>query len=334
MTISRRSRRMALLIALIVSLVAFLTQIDAVQATFTDMHAATVLLRLETEIMQKTPAGQYYEVLFWKHNDELIEITRKYPEHRVEFSRVTRMFIPEIEALLDGKGDAVYITPEHIKNLKAEFAWFASVGSPTLQEDIERELQRFPLDQFIGMTMSEAQDLVNSSWIPDSVIEKSIVPNSDGQWAYYVYNGVYFEYPSSYSLQISESQENFIYLIPTSGTPENWDPCVVKVRVFNAPPYENNGYTRPWYLPEHILWESQIKNIEFPGFNFAGIIPDYPVSHIHSFQYNEANQLVVQMSVFVYETNEAFHSLDDSAAINQKYEYFYHIVDSLQIQKP
>jgi hypothetical protein len=330
----KRSRWVIVITVLTILSVLILTQVHAVRATFSDMHAAMVLLRLETEIMQKTPAGQYYEILFWKHNDELIEITRDYPEHRVEFSRVTRLFIPELEALLDGNGDTVYITPEHMDNLKAELAWFASVGSPALRDDIERELQRFPLDQFIGMTMSEAQDFVNSSWTPDSVIEKSIVPDSDGKWAYYVYNNVYFEYPSSYSLQISESQENFIYLIPTTSTPKTWDPCIIKVRVLNIPPYENDQHMRPWYLPEHIRWETQIRNIEFPGIIFAGIIPDYPVSHIHSFQYNEANQLAVHMSVFVYENPETTNSESDSEMINERYEYFQHMVDSLRIQLP
>jgi hypothetical protein len=319
------------IILLGISLV-LLMQVNSVRATFSDMHTAMILLRLETEIMQTTPMGRYYEALFWKHNDELIEITREYPEHQVEFSRVTRMFVPGLEALLDGKGDKFYVTPDQIENLKAEFAWFASVGSLALRRDIERELQRFPLDQFIGMTMIEAQDFINSNWTPESIIEKSMVPASNGKWAYYVYNGVYFEYPSSYSLQISESQENFIYLIPTTGVPENWNPCIVKVRVLNVPPDENDRHSRPWYSPENILWETQVQNIEFPGISFAGIIPDYPVSHIHSFQYNEANQLAVHMTVFVYKTDEKIHPLDYSEMIGQKYGYFQHMVDSLRIQ--
>ena len=309
------------------------TQVSSVRATFSDMHAAMVLLRLETEIMQKTPAGRYYESLFWKHNDEVIEVTREYPEHRVEFSRTTRMFVPELEALLNGKGDSVYITPQQIENLKAELAWFASVGSPALREDIEREQQRFPLDQFIGMTMSEAEDFVNSSWTPASIIEKSLVANSDGEWAYYVHNGVYFEYPSSYDLQISESQEDSIYLIPSTGMPEYWNPCVIRVRILKIPPAEKDKYNpRFGYSPENVLWEAKIQNADFPGIDFAAIIPDYPVSHIHSFQYNDTNQIAVRMSVYVYKNSEITTSLGYSELINQRYEYFQHMMESLQIQ--
>lgn len=310
-----------------------LMQVNSVRATFSDMHSAMILLRLETEVMQKTPAGRYYESLFWKHNDEIVEITNVYPEHMVEFSRVTRMFIPEFEALLNGKGDTAYITSEHIENLKAELAWFASVASPALREDIQRELQRFPLDQFVGMTMSEAQDFVNSGWTPDPLIEKSIVPNSDGEWAYYVHNGVYFEYPSSYNLQVSGSQEDSIYLIPSTNTPEYWNPCVIRVLISSVSPAEKDRHNpRSWYLPEHVLWEAEVQNAQFPGIYFAGIVPDYPVSHLKSFQYSEINQLAVRMTVYVYKNSETTQPLDYSAVLNQRYEYFQHMMESLRLQ--
>src|SRR5919109_5450301 len=132
------NKRWVIVVIVVGILSGLMMRVNSVRATFSDMHSAMVLLRLETEILQETPAGRYYEALFWKHNDEIIKITRQYPEHMVEFSHVTRMFVPELEALLDGKGDTAYITPEHIENLKREFAWFASVGSHALREDIER----------------------------------------------------------------------------------------------------------------------------------------------------------------------------------------------------
>lgn len=326
------NKRLVIVVIVLGILSVLLAQVNSVRATFSDMHSAMVLLRLETELMQKTPVGRYYESLFWKHNDEIVEITNVYPEHMIEFSRVTRMFVPELEALLDGKGDTAYITAEHIENLKAELAWFASVASPSLRADIQGELQRFPLDQFVGMTMSEAQDFVNSSWTPDSVIEKSVVPDSDGEWAYYVHNGVYFEYPSSYNLQISESQEDSIYLIPSTSTPEYWNPCVVRILILSVSPDEKDRHNpRSWYSPENVLWEAEVQNAEFPGIYFAGITPDYPVSHLKSFQYNDTNQRAVSMTVYVYKNSETTHPLDYSEALNQRYEYFQHMMNSLRV---
>jgi len=333
MIIIRHSRWWLLLIIFIVSLFIFLTQVDSVQATFSDAHAALVLLRFETEIMQKTPAGQYYESLFWKHNDELIEIARKYPEHRVDFSNVTRMFIPEIEALVDGKGDSIYVSREDIENLKAELAWFASVGTPALHADIQKELERFPLDQFIGMSLNEALDFVNSSWIPESIVEKSLIPDSDGAWAYHVLNGVYFEYPKGYNLQISDSLSNSAYLIPSSDDmPDYWNPCIVRIGVFSVSPDQKDKYDpHSWYSAERILWETNIQNVEFPGTSLSTSNSDYPVSFLYGFQYNETNQLAVRISVYVYQNSVTTRSPEHPDTLNQSYEYVKRMVESLRI---
>src|SRR5688572_10058650 len=50
-----------------------------------------VILRVEREIIQKMPAGQYYESLFFKHNDEIMQISFNHPEKEEEFWRVTRL---------------------------------------------------------------------------------------------------------------------------------------------------------------------------------------------------------------------------------------------------
>jgi hypothetical protein len=325
-------------VAFIISLSLFLfllAKAESVRATFSDLHAVTVLMRFDTDVLQKTPAGQYYEALFWKHDSELTEIARQYPEHRIEFSHVTLLFIPELEAFLDGKGDTVYVTYEQLESLKTELEWFASVGSPSLREDIHRELQRFPLDQFVGMTMNEAYDVVNSSWISDGPLEKLLVPDSDGKWAYYIHNGVYFEYPASYNLQVSGSQSDHFYLIPSGGMPEYWNSCVVGVRILYVPVQEKDGQNpRSRYSDDRILWERNIELLEFPGIAFATVNPDYPTSMLQSYQFNEASQRAVHLSAIVYGNSKLTGSLDYTEIENHRFEYFQHMVASIRIQQP
>src|SRR5689334_21359856 len=187
MKFGKYPRWIAIFSVLLQSLAIFLLRTNSVRATLDDMHQATVLLRVEAEIMQKTPAGQYYDALFWKHAHEVTQIMRNYPEHTEVLLDAINVFIPGLEALLDGKGDNVHITSEHVERLKAELDWFAARGSPALREDIQKEQQRFPLDHFVGMTMSEALDFINSNWEPKM---QNVVPHSDGKWSFYVLNGV------------------------------------------------------------------------------------------------------------------------------------------------
>lgn len=312
-----------------------LMQNNSVRAAFGNAHAIVVLYRVETEIMQKTPAGQYYESLFWKHNDELMRIAQSYPERDNNFWRVTRLFIPELEALLNGDGDKAYITSEHVESLKAELDWFASVGSPAFSEDIRREQQRFPLDAFVGMTMIEALDFINSNWSPDIVVEKNLIPDSDGKWAYYVHNGVYLEYPSVYNLQTAQAENNFVYFMPTAGMSESWDACVVKVLFWNIPASEKETKNpRSWRSPESIVWESVVANSEFQGAEFISINLQSSGANIHAFQYNEENQIAVEIWVFVTEKLPTGVSFNYSEMISQRYEYFQHMANSLRMWKP
>ena len=77
--------RWMLVVALIALATLVLSQVDAVRAIFNGAHALRVFLRVQTEIIQKSPAGQHYESLFWKHNDEILQILNAHPEHREQF---------------------------------------------------------------------------------------------------------------------------------------------------------------------------------------------------------------------------------------------------------
>lgn len=332
MKLGKRSRWIIFLVILLAAVTILLTQVKSVQATFTNMHAFTVLLRVETEIMQKTPAGQYYESLFWKHNDELMRIASQHPENNEEFWRVTRLFIPSLEALLNGEGDTVEITAEQVESLNAELDWLASMGSTGLREDIQKEQQRLPLDTFVGMTMNEALDLINSTWAPDSIVEKTLVPDSDGSWAYYVHKGVYLEYPGSYALQTSGSESDYLYFVPLQGLPERWYACVMKVRFWNVPATDTNASDpRTWYSHENVLWERAVQNAEFSGVEVISSRADPSRINLHAFLYNHEKQLAVDVWVLIMESGQFPADFDYSTMVNEQYEYFQHLVDTIKL---
>jgi hypothetical protein len=333
MKINKRSREVILLVVLLASLIALLAQVDSIRATFNNLHAFNVYVRVETEIMQEAPAGQYYEALFWKHNDELMQIMRAHPEHNEIFLNAMLLFVPKLDALLNGNGDKAFITSEHVESFKSELDWFASMGSQSLRDDIEREQRRLPLDVMVGMSMNDALDFINSSWTPEPMEEKSLVPDSNGKWAYYVHNGVYIEYPGNYSMQISESENGYIYFIPFQGSPASWNPCVMKVRIWNIPTNEKDANDpRAWYRPENIVWDNAIQNPQFPGVEFASHMPDSQMANFHAYQYDEENQIAVDIWVFVFQDSELSDSTDYSELIARRYEYFQHMVENLRIQ--
>ena len=222
-----------------------------------------------------------------------------------------------------------------MESLKAELDWLASVGSSALREDIEREQQRIPLDYFVGMTMSDALDFVNTSWTPDSIeVQRNFVPDSDGKWAYYVRNNVYLEYPGSYYLQVSETTPDYIYFIPSTDIPEGWHPCVIGVRIQEVSADEKEAVNPyPWYSYEKtIVWESAIQNAEFEGVEFIASKAEWPTMRLHAFEYNEEIQRAVHIWVLTNDNPEVANPDDYAQIIEQQYEYLQHMIASIQYQ--
>jgi hypothetical protein len=321
--------------------------------------------------MLKSPAGQYYEAMFWKHSSEQVQILDDHPEHDEELWRLTRMFVPGLEALLDGKGDTVRITEEQIKGLQAELDWYASVGSPSLREDIEKEQQRFPLENFIGMTMSEALDYMNSSWPPELTAESimptevatqtpqptpipicvagfdsnclakpSLVPKPDGQWAYYILNGVYFEYPSTWHVEQWDVQPGgpYLFIKPSSNSPEASSMLAVELWAAHLP-IENveqkdlltlhQDATGQYLTP---IWERHLSLPDFEGVEFLWKEQNAP-TYLEAFLYAENDNIAVDLTVYGID-DQMPGLIDNPNTVNENFPNFQHIVESLRIGKP
>jgi len=352
----RKRFRWILILAILLTFVTvFIIRIDTVQATFTDMYGATVLLRVEKELMQKTPAGQYYDSLFWKHSEEIGQILLAQPESHEEITRVMRLYVPGLEALLSGEGDTIRITAAQVDGFRAQLDWFYAKGSFSLRKDIQREQERLPLDNFIDMTMSEAWDYINSKWTPDMVVpqpsttpapvlqptlmptphvmvEKGLVPGTGGEWSYYVLNGVYLEFPTEYYLPPQKLGIPSISFMPSEDFPEQLDSLYMYADIGNVPVAEEEKLDpHNWYL-ENIVWERVIEINGFKGTEFISQMPEDSVMHLSVILYNEESQTAVHLSV--PHIPSIPQKSDYMELINRRYPYFQHIVDNIRIETP
>jgi hypothetical protein len=100
-------------------------------------------------------------------NIMLIRIYYPRPEQFEELIRVTLLYIHHFEALLEGRGDEVWISQEQVDELENLFNWIASVSNQELREDIQREKSRTPLQDFVGLSMNEALDYIENAWNRD-----------------------------------------------------------------------------------------------------------------------------------------------------------------------
>ena len=145
----------------------FIANPDVVYAIQNFTSVVTTFARVEREIMSPTPYGRYYSGLYFKNFNELKQILSTHPAYRDDMYRLMYLYIPHIEAVLDGRGDEVHITQEQVNELQAFFDQIKAASNGELRTDIERELSRTPLDDFVGMSMDETLAYIESTWERD-----------------------------------------------------------------------------------------------------------------------------------------------------------------------
>lgn len=349
---SKRSRWMISFGGLMLLLIS-LSRVGVVRAVFDEPHDALVMYRVATEILPTTPGGRFYLDLLIKHEREIVETVEAHPEHLETLMHTTHLFVPGFEALLDGKGDTVYITSEQVSGLESALDWFASVGSVALQKDIRQERQRLLLPRFVGMNMNEAWDTINSSWTPamevqlpfmgpqemtpgETILIKdtAFVPHSGWKWAYYNIDGIYLEYSSSFCFEIykADDHRSAINFIPFLNLPFDQHTPVVSVQIVKNIPLDENA-KNPTILfdEENVVWKSNIHNPDFDGVEFVVKFPNTPQMIAAAVLYSEKDQLAVGLQTQMRETNTSSDT-DYFVLLNEKYEYFQHLIEQMRLE--
>lgn len=352
MQISKRSKWIINFSVLSIFLLVFLGRVGVVRAVFDEPHDAMVLYRVITETLPSTPAGRYYLDLLIKHASEIIEIVETHPEHIEMFMHTAHRFVPGFEALLDRKGDTVYITSEQVNGLKAELDWLTSIGSVALQKDIQNERQRLELDQFVGMTMNDAFDVINSNWTSDTesqlpfialqelkpgqsvlIKDTAFVPYSGWKWAYYSIDGIYLEYSSSFYFEIHKVDDyrSVLNLLPSINLPFGQSAPVVSVQIVQNIPLDESA-TNPTSLfgEENVVWKNKIYNSDFDGTEFVVKYSGLPEMLVVAVLYSEKDQIAVGLQAQIREDNIS-PDVDYSVLLDQKYKYFQHMIENIRL---
>jgi hypothetical protein len=305
---------------------------NSVGALYDNAHTIAVFLRFDSDVFQKSPAGQYYDEFVFEHSWEQYQIVENHPEHLDEYWRVVRMFTPGVEALVNGKGDTVRITEEQVNSLKAEWEWESSFASPSLREGVEKELQRFPLDNFIGMTMSEALDYVNSNFPSELVLSMPIsVPDSNGQWVYYTYDNIYFEYPGAWQIQQNINRNEFIFLpAPFSSEGVNLDSVFLSISSNYLIKNWNQTITDPQMklAREKTGWMQLVYLNDFQGFEVL-----VKNEALEIMLYNEDEQMYVDLLAYIKKGAPAAALMDNSDVMEKVFPNIQHIIESIRIWK-
>lgn len=322
--------RRGILVALIVVLLAFLIpNVGTVRAAFAGARTLYALWRFEREVLRATPIGQYYEGLIFKHTFEAAELISKDPEAKEKLIALGEETIPLLEAYLNGNGDSTIITAESMNSLKALLDGLMAAGSPSLQADLQAEYERFPLENFIGMSMNDAYLHVLTHFDKE-LPEPALVLGADGKWAYYIYNGVYFEYPSNWYVQVMDfpqKEQSAIIVIPASENPSQWDAEWIMVSTDQNVSPESMKSRAHLIEQGNMLWEQPIQVNGMAG-NASAVEPGIFI-YVQAYLYNAEKKVYTAAGVPLWSSFIQFDS--DPESIQERYEYLFHLIESVRI---
>lgn len=344
----------------------FSLQVQPAGASMGYDHVVDVWERAWNEILASTPAGQYYEAVFAKYDNEIDLLLSRDPVHVMMFWLVAEKFVPGLEAMLDGKGDTVKITEEQIQSMEEAMEWLASMGSEPLRNDIQAELQRFPLEQFVGMTMNEALDYLNANLPPppqpengpdsgngstpppenqcvagytaDCMSGPSLVPGSDGRWAFYVLNGVYFEYPSEWRVELWAGRTDIVSMIPVTDSPESVTADEISLFAGAYPnaivsKYDPLTYPQQAWLRPPAIWKRLVTLPDLTGSEFLWVdSTDTSFLYVEAMFYDPDTQTAAGMVMPA--RGELLDAMRDPDFVQDKLPNFRHIVESVRMAAP
>jgi len=113
------------------------------------------------DVMAQTLQGHYYTGLYETHSPELLQITTRNLNVLGEIGRGLETWSPLLQALVDGDGDTVTITPAMVAQAEFILDIYAAEASPELAATIAEERAALDLPAFAGLTMDEALARVN-----------------------------------------------------------------------------------------------------------------------------------------------------------------------------
>jgi hypothetical protein len=189
---------------------------------------SNLISAIDQDLLQRTEVTKYYYRLAWHHSEEIIEISNlmSTPE-LLQAANVMDSWLPNFRALLNGEGELKTISANQVNGLSDLLEYYSQRGSPSLQRNIEKELHRLDLPDFIGLTMAEAWNHIHEIWkdddpniLPFNIDPGDLIPQPHGElfpdvpfgkyWRVFrvPVSGFAFAYPFDWTVYASKSSEN------------------------------------------------------------------------------------------------------------------------------
>ncbi len=121
------------------------------------------LTRYRDEVLSQTPEGLFYAELYEALSGAVSNSLLRHPWFIYEALRAKADWVDAFQAVVDGTGASVVITPTMQVSLDKVLDRFIELGDPVLVTAVQTETTRLDLRNLEGLTMDDFQDVIESS---------------------------------------------------------------------------------------------------------------------------------------------------------------------------
>jgi|GEM_PF-5193236 len=139
-----------------------------VQQTTELWDGVELLQDLRDQILVHSPGGRRYIDLYKENSPEIASLLIENPELRAEGFTAIDLFRPGFQALLEGRGDEVFVTSNQVQAVEKFLDHLSAVASPELRQTIVEEREDKPLEQLTGESMAGAQATLLENNFPEA----------------------------------------------------------------------------------------------------------------------------------------------------------------------
>lgn len=166
---------------------------------------------------------------------------------------------------------------------------------------------------------------------PDCLEKPKLALGPDGKWAYYFLNGVYFEFPSNWSIQPIEPINNALRILPSLDSPEGSNIIDITFSVLpNMNIEQNNAFIFTQYR-DYAKWKYLVSVYDFQGVEFLwGDSDSSAVLEISL--YNERDPIAVDLQAIIT-GHQILEMIDGHDIANEIFPNIQHMVESIRIWK-
>ena len=163
-----------------------------------------------------------------------------------------------------------------------------------------------------------------------------MVPDLNGAWAYYIYNNIYFEYPSFWQIQQRLGDRSALIISPAPDSSEGMNFSLIALMFITDLRIENwdTVFTtsQPAWERANTEWKQFIYLDDFKGFECLWQYSNAPATDLEFFLYNESKQISVGLLARTKDNNVA-DLMDNPDTTNKMFPNIQHIVQSIRIWK-